>query len=161
MEKTTGLGDAADKSGVQAEGQAPAGCLPDRGGSDIFGIGNRICNSVHEHIRAAKGTGRSYVLSDIVRDGDAVVFASKESQLEFMAVQHKRRRDINIICVIVDPKAGVVAVHSEMFDVWDKGQSCNKVFFDHEWLEEYYAYQIAELQRGLAVVAYVNSKAGI
>lgn len=161
MEKTTGLGDAAGKGGVQAEGRGAAGCLPDRGGSDIFGIGNRICNSVHEHIRAAKGTGRSYVLSDMVRDGDAVVFASKESQLEFMAVQHKRRRDIDISCIIVDPKGGIAAVHVAMVNAWREGQSCNKVFFDHEWLEEYYAYHIAELQRGLAIVTYISSTDGI
>ena len=129
----------------------------ERGVSDIFGIGVRICNSVYEHARAARGTGRSYVLSDMVRNGDGIVFASRKHYTEFLDIQMKRGRDMRIDGIIVDPKLGLVAVERAMWT----GRKYKRMFFDHVWLEEYYAYQIAEMQRKIAVTAGMYSKDGL
>ena len=129
----------------------------DLGVSDIFGIGSRICNSVHEHARAARGTGRSYVLSDMVRNGDGVVFEKNEHYRDFLDIQAKRGRDGLIDGVIVDPKLGLTAVERASW----AGRKFNRLFFDHVWLEEYYAFQVADMQRKLAVTAGMYSKDGL
>lgn len=124
---------------------------------DIFGIGVRIMNSVHEHARNARGTGRSCVLSDMVRDGDGVVFATSKCYREFLDLQAKRKRDTLIDGIVVEPKLGLVGVERANWS----GRKYNRLFFDHVWLEEYYAYNVAEMQRKIEVTASMYAKEGL
>lgn len=157
MDEIARIGEAAGQGSVPAPGHGPAAKTADLGVSDIFGIGMRICNSVHEHARAARGTGRSYVLSDMVRNGDGIVFATREHYREFLDIQEKRGRDINIDGIIVDPKLGLVGVERSKWS----GRKYKRLFFDHVWLEEYYAYAIADMQRRIAVTAGMYSTDGL
>lgn len=155
MDEIARLIKETDQGSVPVSGHGPFAA--DLGVSDIFGIGMRICNSVHEHARAARGTGRSYVLSDMVRNGDGIVFANREHYREFLDIQEKRGRDMNIDGIIVDPKLGLVGVERSKWT----GRKYNRMFFDHFWLEEYYAYAIADMQRRIAVTASMYSKEGL
>lgn len=121
---------------------------------DIFGIGVRILNSIHENARLAIGSGRSYVLSDVVQDGDAVVFSSSECAAEFMALQETRNRAKKIKIYIVPVISGLAGLERA---AWS-GVKHNRVLFDHIWLEEFYAYNMAELVRRTALTASLYSK---
>lgn len=101
---------------------------------DIFGIGTRIMNSAHEQARLARGTGRTTVLSDMVQDGDIVVFATSEHAGEFARLQERRRHYARRYTPVThDPRRSMGELHVKL-----KGLS-GRVFFDHKWLEEYYS----------------------
>ena len=115
---------------------------------DIFGIGVRISNSVHEHARNARGSGRSYVLSDMLQEGDCVVFANEDDVGEFRAIQETRGRSVEFIAVVVAPRHGLRGVAAVL-----DGKKFPRLLFDHNWLEEYYANEIGSLIRGISVAA--------
>lgn len=121
--------------------------------ADIFGIGVRVMNSIREYSRKARGTGRSYVLSDMVQDGDCIVFARKEHVIDFAEIQKSRGRTTHYRAVTVDPVAGDAAVM-----VATAGLDCNRLFFDHVWLEEYYHSRISHLASALSNVSAARSK---
>lgn len=101
---------------------------------DIFGIGTRIMNSAHEQARLARGTGRSTVLSDMVQDGDIVVFSSPVHAEEFARLQERRRHYARgYRAVTHDPRKSLGELHTRLAGM------TGRVFFDHVWLEEYYS----------------------
>lgn len=119
---------------------------------DIFGIGTRILNSIHEHARLARGTGRSYVLSDMVQPGDGIVFASRQDGIDFANLQLKRGRTTFYHAYIVSPAVGV-NTHDRR--TW-KSHGCKRVFFDHEWLEQYYASRMSSMMSDLQSLALLS-----
>lgn len=121
---------------------------------DIFGIGVRLMNSVHEHARMARGTGRSYVLSDMVQAGDAVVFSNEFLMREFLHIQRKRGKSEKIKCYVVDPSLGLTGVERAC----RCGPKHNRFFFDHVWLEEFYAKELGEMVRRVNITASMYAK---
>ena len=115
---------------------------------DMFGIGVRIMNSVHEHARNARGSGRSYVLSDMLQGGDCVVFANEDDVGEFRAIQERRGRITMFRPIVVSPEYGVVGVSAVLGD-----RKFKRLLFDHNWLEEYYALEVSRVTRNISVIA--------
>src|SRR5688500_12332622 len=120
---------------------------------DIFGIGTRILNSIHEHARMARGTGRSHVLSDMVQEGDAIIFSTVEQAEQFKKLQRTRNRTTDYLPVISPPTRGLHALQDRL-----AGRKCSRVFYDHMWLEEFYALEMAVTVRRTIGLAKAYSK---
>lgn len=91
-------------------------------------------NSAAEQSRLARGTGRSYVLSDMVMPGDLVVFATQEHADDFLRLQYKRGRTTRYSAVTHDPEAPLSELLAKI-----AGRAVQRMFYDHVWLERYYA----------------------
>lgn len=103
---------------------------------DIYGIGTAIESAVEIVRVCARAAGRTTLLLDLLQDGDCVVFGEQENGRQFHhACMHRGLKNIRI--VISDPRE-YYRVHEKLR--MEKG----RVFFDHVWIEKYYAHAFAE-----------------
>lgn len=104
---------------------------------DIFGIGIRLKNALHQQKEAARGTGRTTLLADMVQKGDVVVFSNAKLAREFDEVLKRRRnltaRSAEVMVISVRPCDGLQEVRNMI-----AGVTVSRLFFDHVWLEESY-----------------------
>lgn len=96
-------------------------------------------NSAAEQARLARGTGRSYVLSDMVMPGDLVVFATDTHAAEFYRLQQNRGNTTRYWPVTHDPATESLSELTAQVG----GRPVKRLFYDHVWLEKYYAAAIA------------------
>jgi hypothetical protein len=105
---------------------------------DHFGIGIAMLCMARVYVQSARRSGRTTSLVESLKDGDRVVFASRQ---EADAVQRIcRERGVTVKCVVLEPK------HHPMEIARGSGTSEGRTIFDHSWVESYYLHAIERAQ---------------
>lgn len=111
---------------------------------DFFGIGVALRAMISIYITTARGSGRTTMLLESLRDGDRVCCATlKEAD--------RLRR----ICNLTKLKVTFTVVNpADPFKLFNSGSSVGRTIFDHTWVEKFYilaiegaAETIAKLQK--------------
>lgn len=96
---------------------------------DFFGIGAAIRGAALVYLNSARRTGRTTTMLERTRDGDVLVFATREHART--VEQLLKERGINAKCCVVPP--------DDRSRLPDKvGGTSGRVIFDHVWCERYY-----------------------
>lgn len=106
---------------------------------DHFGIGACIRAAIELMLRGMRATGRTTALINSVKDGDRIIFRSRQ---EAMVVEMLlRRKGLQVSCVVVDP------THVER--LLGTQRAAGRTYFDHVWIEEYYTNGIKQLGKDI------------
>lgn len=99
---------------------------------DHFGIGAAVKGVVQTYFRTARGTGRTTSLIESVKDGDRVVFLTKQDAQRTERLF--RDRGVVVECVIIPV--------DQPDRVFERGTPKGRTIFDHRWVEEFYTSAI-------------------
>jgi hypothetical protein len=101
---------------------------------DHFGIGAAMRGMLLNYQYSARQTGRTTSLVESVKDGDQVVFATRQ---EAERVERLiKERGINVKCIVVDPKEPNRLMERATLHGY------GRTIFDHTWVEQFYANAI-------------------
>lgn len=103
---------------------------------DHFGICAAISAMIRVYLVAARATGRTTHLVENVKDGDRIVFATRNQadRVERLC----KERGVKVKCVVIE-------VHAPE-RLLETGTSEGRTIFDHDWIEKYYERAITRAQ---------------
>ncbi len=111
--------------------------------TDVFGINAMLTAGLNHYINDARRTGRTDLLVSLVNDGDRVHFTCTNHARNFT----QRCKDVgkSVETVVSNPRTPE--------DVFRKGSSQGRVWFDHCWIEEHYRWLLERAGFGLNQLA--------
>lgn len=110
---------------------------------DQYGIGNALRGAALAYFQGARRTGRTTKLIERVRDGDRIVFATREEAARVQ--QLLRERGVRPECIVVPVDQPHRAV--------ERISRSTRVLFDHCWIEQYHLRSIERASAYLGTLA--------
>lgn len=108
---------------------------------DIYGIGVTIKSSIDNYFRWARGSGRTSLLTEYIKQGDIIIFVTND-EAEYVK-RIAKEKGINIKTIVINPSR-----HFEL-SVKMAGLS-GRLVFDHRWVELFYQIQIERIGENLS-----------
>ena len=106
---------------------------------DPWGVGEALQMSMRMYTHSKKGTGRSTLLFNSLRDNDTVVVCTRQhaNQIELEC----KKRSVDVTILSQEPNRGIRHALSE---VSRRYNMLGNLYFDHTWFEALYLYQIQD-----------------
>ena len=95
---------------------------------DVCGVGNTVIGAAEVAFAAARVSGRTTTMINMVKDGDRVVFLNQREANRVDSLL--RERGIKAHCIVASP-----TIPEEVYRL---GTPRGRLIFDHSWVEEYY-----------------------
>ena len=97
---------------------------------DHFGIGSAVAGAAKIYFQSARGTGRTNLLVDSLKDGDRVVFITEREARQFEKLCRERGVSIKVIVCPPDAPDRLLMHGTSSGDA--------RTVFDHSWVEAYF-----------------------
>lgn len=111
---------------------------------DRYGVGTAVQAALSMYRSYARGTGRTTLLLDSLRNGDRVIFAESRHASYFQMLCAER--ELAITCMVIPVR--------EFHRMHSLARSEGKTVFDHTWIELFYEQ---EIRKNIAELDYLET----
>lgn len=114
------------------------------GEMDIYGIGDSVLGFLQGHLHGSRRTGRTELMLNMLNKGDYVVCGTQAEQ-RHISHEIKARGVDGVVVLACDPVRleGLVT----------RGQRANKVYFTHDFVEQFYECRINRMHEDLDAIS--------
>lgn len=108
---------------------------------DFFGIGQALRGAFETYLQGSRGTGRTTLLLNSLKEGDRVIFHNHNHKKFFeMELRHREVKGVELLVVDVD------SLGEHLRGV---GTAQGRTYFDHTFIEEHHKQSIEHSIRHL------------